>query len=64
MHKERGRFVLQQFQRLNTHRAIENSDPIKMAFGVHTGEITAGVIQPDDSFDYNFCGEAMDKVEF
>jgi len=56
--------MFQQLQRLNTHRAIENSDPIKMAFGVHTGEITAGVIQPDDSFEYIFCGEAMDKVEF
>ena len=54
----------QQLQRLNTHRSMEGSPPIKMAFGVHAGDITSGVIQPDATFDFVFCGETMEQVEF
>jgi class 3 adenylate cyclase len=45
--------------RLNVSRQSEGAAPLQIGIGIHTGEVVAGLIGPDERVEYGVVGEAV-----
>jgi adenylate cyclase len=51
--------IVRRLERLNQHRQSEGAAPLRIGIGIHSGEVVAGLIGPDERVEYGAVGDAV-----